>query len=84
MAKLSDYLTPLVICHQFDFVHDLAFHRKDSRVSFKFTSSMSIWRKIDCNETTIKALLASDMSIFPVEELVEEIEKRNRLNLVLQ
>ncbi|OBZ65959.1 Clathrin heavy chain 1 [Grifola frondosa] len=38
---------------------------------------------VDCDETTIKALLASVPGNFPIDELVHEVEARNRLKLIL-
>ncbi|KAG6824726.1 hypothetical protein H0H92_006017 [Tricholoma furcatifolium] len=38
---------------------------------------------VDCDETTIKGLLASVTGNFPINELVHEVEERNRLKLIL-
>jgi len=38
---------------------------------------------VDCDEMTIKGLLASVMGNFPIDELVHEVEQRNRLKLIL-
>ena len=38
---------------------------------------------VDCDETTIKSLLASVTGNFPIDELVHEVEQRNRLKLIL-
>jgi clathrin heavy chain len=38
---------------------------------------------INCDETTIKGLLASVTGNFPIDELVHEVEQRNRLKLIL-
>lgn len=38
---------------------------------------------VDCDENTIKALLASVTGPVPVDELVDEVEKRNRVKLIL-
>ena len=38
---------------------------------------------VDCDETTIKVLLASVTGYFPIDELVREVEQRNRLKLIL-
>jgi clathrin heavy chain len=37
---------------------------------------------VDCDETTIKGLLASVTGNFPIDELVHEVEQRNRLKLI--
>jgi clathrin heavy chain len=38
---------------------------------------------VDCDETTIKSLLSSVTGNFPIDELVSEVEQRNRLKLIL-
>ena len=38
---------------------------------------------VDCDETTIKGLLTSVTGNFPIDELVHEVEQRNRLKLIL-
>jgi clathrin heavy chain len=38
---------------------------------------------VDCDESTIKGLLASVTGNFPIDELVHEVEQRNRLKLIL-
>jgi clathrin heavy chain len=38
---------------------------------------------VDCNEATIKGLLSSVTGNFPIDELVHEVEQRNRLKLIL-
>lgn len=38
---------------------------------------------VDCDETAIKSLLASVPGNFPIDELVHEVETRNRLKLIL-
>ena len=38
---------------------------------------------VDCDENVIKNLLASITGNFPIDELVQEVESRNRLKLIL-
>lgn len=38
---------------------------------------------VDCDESIIKGLLMSVTGSLPVDQLVEEVEKRNRLKLIL-
>ncbi len=38
---------------------------------------------MDCDESTIKGLLASITGNFAIDELVQEVESRNRLKLIL-
>ena len=37
---------------------------------------------VDCDDSTIKGLLASVTGNFPIDELVHEVEERNRLKLI--
>jgi clathrin heavy chain len=38
---------------------------------------------VDCDEGTIKGLLTSVTGNFPIDELVHEVEQRNKLKLIL-
>lgn len=38
---------------------------------------------VDCEGSTIKGLLTSVTGNFPIDELVHEVEQRNRLKLIL-
>ena len=38
---------------------------------------------VDCDEQTIKSLLSSVVGVFPIDELVDEVERRNRLKIIL-
>jgi clathrin heavy chain len=38
---------------------------------------------MDCDESAIKSMLASVTGNFPIDELVHEVEQRNRLKLIL-
>lgn len=94
-AKLADQLPLIIVCDRFDFVHDLVLYLyQNGLVKFieVYVQRVNSARTpqvigglldVDCDETTIKGLLASVVGIFPIEELVEEVEKRNRLKLIL-
>ncbi|CAK9779753.1 clathrin heavy chain [Cutaneotrichosporon oleaginosum] len=94
-AKLSDQLPLIIVCDRFDFVHDLVLYLYQNGL----TNFIEIYVQrvnaartpqvigglldVDCDESTIKNLLMSVTGEFPVDELVEEVEKRNRLKLIL-
>jgi clathrin heavy chain len=94
-AKLSDQLPLIIVCDRFDFVHDLVLYLYQNGLtkfievyvqrvnSARTPQVIGGLLDVDCDETTIKGLLASVVGIFPIEELVEEVEKRNRLKLIL-
>lgn len=94
-AKLDDQLPLIIVCDRFDFVHDLVLYLYQNNL----TSSIEIYVQrvnsartpqvigglldVDCDEATIKRLLGSVTGNFPIDELVDEVEKRNRLKLIL-
>ncbi|KAK7679481.1 hypothetical protein QCA50_017535 [Cerrena zonata] len=94
-AKLSDQLPLIIVCDRFDFVHDLVLYLYQNgltsfievyvqRVNSSRTPQvMGGLLDVDCDETTIKSLLASVPGNFSIDELVHEVETRNRLKLIL-
>jgi clathrin heavy chain len=94
-AKLSDQLPLIIVCDRFDFVHDLVLYLYQNglnnfieiyvqRVNAARTPQViGGLLDVDCEEAVIKNLLMSVTGTFPIEELVEEVEKRNRLKLIL-
>ncbi|KAI0716028.1 clathrin heavy chain 1 [Cerioporus squamosus] len=94
-AKLSDQLPLIIVCDRFDFVHDLVLYLYQrgltnfievyvTRVnSVRTPQVIGGLLDVDCDETTIKSLLASVPGNFPIDELVHEVETRNRLKLIL-
>lgn len=94
-AKLSDQLPLIIVCDRFDFVHDLVLYLyQNMLVNFievyvqKVNSSRTPQvigglLDVDCDEGVIKNLLASVTGPIPVDELVDEVEKRNRLKLIM-
>ncbi|KAJ3967704.1 hypothetical protein EV361DRAFT_871430, partial [Lentinula raphanica] len=95
-AKLSDQLPLIIVCDRFDFVHDLVLYLYQNNLT-KFIVEVYVQRvnsirtpqvvggllDVDCDEATIKTLLASVTGNFPIDELVHEVEQRNRLKLIL-
>lgn len=94
-AKLSDQLPLIIVCDRFDFVHDLVLYLYQNGLtnfieiyvqrvnSARTPQVIGGLLDVDCDEATIKSLLMSVTGEFPIDELVEEVEKRNRLKLIL-
>lgn len=94
-AKLPDQLPLIIVCDRFDFVHDLVLYLYQNGLtnfievyvqrvnSARCPQVIGGLLDVDCDEGTIKSLLASVTGSFPIDELVEEVEKRNRLKLIL-
>lgn len=94
-TKLSDQLPLIIVCDRFDFVHDLVLYLYQNGLtkfieiyvqrvnSVRTPQVVGGLLDVDCDETTIKGLLASVTGNFPIDELVHEVEERNRLKLIL-
>jgi clathrin heavy chain len=94
-AKLQDQLPLIIVCDRFDFVHDLVLYLYQNGLtnfievyvqrvnSARTPQVIGGLLDVDCEEVIIKNLLASVQGNFPVDELVEEVENRNRLKLIL-
>ncbi|KAJ3401399.1 hypothetical protein HDU80_006064 [Chytriomyces hyalinus] len=94
-SKLQDQLPLIIVCDRFNFVHDLVLHLyQNSMYQYieVYVQKVNPARTpqvigglldVDCDEAVIKNLLASVRGPVPVDELVEETEKRNRLKLIL-
>ncbi|KZS94509.1 clathrin heavy chain 1 [Sistotremastrum niveocremeum HHB9708] len=94
-AKLQDQLPLIIVCDRFDFVHDLVLYLYQNGLiqaieiyvqrvnSARTPEVIGGLLDVDCEETTIKSLLASISGNFPIDELVHEVETRNRLKLIL-
>jgi clathrin heavy chain len=93
-AKLQDQVPLIIVCDRFDFVHDLVLYlyqkglTKFIEVYVQHVNSARTPQVIgglldvDCDESIIKGLLGSVTGNFPIDELVEEVENRNRLKLI--
>ncbi|TFK74892.1 clathrin heavy chain [Pluteus cervinus] len=94
-AKLSDQLPLIIVCDRFDFVHDLVLYLYQNGLtqfievyvqrvnSIRTPQVVGGLLDVDCDESTIKNLLTSVTGNFPIDELVHEVEQRNRLKLIL-
>jgi len=95
-AKLTDQLPLIIVCDRFDFVHDLVLYLYRNNIPKYieiYVQKVNPSRlpvvvggllDVDCQEDTIKNLIMVVKGQFSTDELVEEVEKRNRLKLLLQ
>lgn len=95
-AKLDDQLPLVIVCDRFNFVHDLILYLYQNQL-FKYIEIyvqrvnpsrtpevIAALLDVDCEESVVKALLDSvPVDKIPVETLVSEVEKRNRLKTLL-
>jgi len=93
-AKLADQLPLIIVCDRFDFVDDLTrylYKNNMSRYIEAYVQKINptntpvvVGALIDvgCNEDYIKNLILSVRSLVPVDALVEQVEKRNRLKII--
>lgn len=93
--KLDDQLPLIIVCDRFNFVHDLILYLYKNQY-FKFIEVyvqqvnpgntpqvVAGLLDVDCDESIIKGLLQSVIGRVPIKELVAEVEKRNRLKILL-
>lgn len=95
-AQLTEQLPLIIVCDRFNFIHDLVLHLYKNqqfksievyvqRVNPSRTPAvMGGLLDVDCDENIMKSLLASvNPASIPIDELVSEVESRNRLKLLL-
>ena len=94
-AKLNDQLPLIIVCDRFDFVHDLVLYLFKNNLQkyieiyvqkvnpSRTPAVIGALLDVDCDEAALKSLLLSVKGDLPVNALVEEVEKRNRLKLIL-
>ncbi|KAI9851696.1 MAG: hypothetical protein M1838_003034 [Thelocarpon superellum] len=95
-AKLTEQLPLIIVCDRFNFIHDLVLYLYQNQ-QFKsievYVQRVNPARTpavvgglldVDCEESIVKNLLASvPAASVPIDELVSEVESRNRLKLLL-
>lgn len=95
-AKLPEQLPLIVVCDRFNFVHDLILYLYQNQ-HFKsievYVQRVNPSRTpavigglldVDCDESVIKNLLTTvNPASVPIDELVQEVETRNRLKILL-
>lgn len=94
-AKLTDQLPLIIVCDRFNFVHDLVLYLYQNNLAkyieiyvqkvnpSRTPEVLGALLDVDCEEQVCKNLLLSVKNPLPIEKLVEEVEKRNRLKLIL-
>ncbi|CAD6503888.1 BgTH12-05632 [Blumeria graminis f. sp. triticale] len=95
-AKLTEQLPLIIVCDRFNFIHDLVLYLYQQqqfksievyvqRVNPARTPAVvSGLLDVDCEESIIKNLLQTvNPASVPIDELVAEVESRNRLKLLL-
>ncbi|XP_033748693.1 clathrin heavy chain 1 isoform X2 [Pecten maximus] len=94
-AKLTDQLPLIIVCDRFDFVHDLVLYlyrnslQKYIEIYVQKVNPARLpvvvggLLDVDCGEDVIKQLILVVKGQFSTDELVEEVEKRNRMKLLL-
>jgi clathrin heavy chain len=92
---LNDQLPLIIVCDRFDFVHDLVLYLFKNNLQkyieiyvqkvnpSRTPAVIGALLDVDCDEAALKSLLLSVKGDLPVNALVEEVEKRNRLKLIL-
>ena len=95
-ARLTEQLPLIIVCDRFNFIHDLILYLYQSQ-QFKsievYVQQVNPGRTpevigglldVDCDEPVIKNLLQSvNPASIPIDELVAQVESRNRLKLLL-
>uniref|UniRef100_A0A5F8H8F9 Clathrin heavy chain n=1 Tax=Monodelphis domestica TaxID=13616 RepID=A0A5F8H8F9_MONDO len=94
-AKLTDQLPLIIVCDRFDFVHDLVLYLYRNNLQkyieiyvqkvnpSRIPAVVGGLLDVDCAEDVIKNLIMVVRGQFSTEDLVAEVEKRNRLKLLL-
>jgi clathrin heavy chain len=94
--RLTEQLPLIIVCDRFNFIHDLVlylYHNQQFKSIEVYVQRVNPSRTpavvgglldVDCEESIIKNLLQSvDPASIPIDELVSEVESRNRLKLLL-
>ncbi|KAL7060518.1 hypothetical protein AAHC03_09135 [Spirometra sp. Aus1] len=94
-AKLTDQLPLIIVCDRFDFVHDLVLYLYRNNLQkyieiyvqkvnpARLPAVVGGLLDVDCADDVIKQLIAVVRGQLNTDELVAEVEKRNRLKLLL-
>lgn len=95
-AKLAEQLPLIIVCDRFNFVHDLVlflYKNQQFQAIESYVQHVNPSRApavigglldVDCDESIIKNLLSTiNATTVPIDELVAEVETRNRLKILL-
>ncbi|CUS24171.1 LAQU0S14e01816g1_1 [Lachancea quebecensis] len=93
--RLADQMPLVIVCDRFNYIHDLILYLYKAQ-DFKFIEVyvqqvnpsktpqvVAALLDVDCDEKVIQNLLGSVLGQVPIGELTAEVEKRNRLKLLL-
>lgn len=94
-AQLPNQMPLVIVADRFNFVHDLVLYLYKSQ-KFQFIEAyvqqvnplktpqvIAALLDVDCDEDVIQKLLSTVIGQVPINELTSEVEKRNRLKLLL-
>lgn len=94
-AQLPDQMPLVIVSDRFNYIHDLILYLYKSQ-NFKFievyvqqvnpaktAQVVAALLDVDCDEKVIQNLLQTVLGQVPIGELTEEVEKRNRLKILL-
>lgn len=93
--KLTDQLPLIIVCDRFDFVHDLVLHLYRNNLQkyieiyvqkvnpSRLPQVIGGLLDVDCEPDVIKGLIMVVKGQFSTDDLVAEVEQRNRLKLLL-
>lgn len=94
-ANLTDHLPLILVCDRFDYVYDLMRYLYGNSLQqeievfvqqvnpSRLPSVVGCLLDMDCAAKFVESLILSVRGQFSTEDLVEEVEKRNRLNVLL-
>ncbi|CCH62980.1 hypothetical protein TBLA_0I03250 [Henningerozyma blattae CBS 6284] len=94
-ANLEDQRPLIIVCDRFNFVHELILYLYNkNNLKFievyvqqidpiKTPQVIAALLDVDCDDNFIQLLLNSVVGQVPISELTEEVEKRNRLKILL-
>lgn len=94
-ARLQDQLPLIIVCDRFNFVDELTRYLYSNQMlkyielyvkqvnAMRAPVVIGTLLDLDCNEDFVKDLIAAVRNSCPADELVEEVEKRMRLKLLM-
>ena len=94
-AKLADQPPLIIFRNCIDFVQDLVLYLYQNGLirfievyvqrvnSARTPQVVGGLLDVDCDEQTIKSLLSSVVGVFPIDELVDEVKRRNCPKIIL-
>ncbi|KAJ1946283.1 Clathrin heavy chain, partial [Linderina macrospora] len=93
-ASLPDQLPLIIVCDRFEYVHDLVLYLYSNGMNkyievyvqqvnpSRLPQVVGALLDVDCDESVVKSLISSTSGVFSISDLVDEVEKRNRLKVL--